>query len=299
MAHLFIVGGNGVLGSATAKFFLKGGFNVSILVRDVNKAADLRKAGAKVHVGNITNPEDVKNIFNGADVVLAAVHGLLGRGKNKSENVDDAGHRRMIDEAKNSGVKQFIYTSAINASENHPIDFFQYKYKIEQCLINSGLKYTILRLPAFMEWHAFNLLGKSIVDKGKVTIFGKGTNPINFIAVKDIVAALDRMVLNKEYYNKTITLGGPDNLSRNEVAERFGEILKIKPKIGHVTPGALKVFAVLLQPLHPGYSRIMKYTLYSENVNETLDENLTVARFGLKPTTLDEFIHTIITKSTE
>ncbi len=123
MAHLFILGGNGVLGSATAKFFLKEGFKVSVLVRDPGKAADLEKAGALVVPGDITNPEDVKNIFKNVDVVLTSAHGLLGRGKDKSENVDDAGHRRLIDEAKNSEVKHFIYTSVVNVSANHPIDF--------------------------------------------------------------------------------------------------------------------------------------------------------------------------------
>lgn len=293
MTHLFIVGGNGVLGSAAAKLFLGKGYKVSVLVRDRSKASVLEKAGANVLTGDITIPADVKNIFKGADVVLTAVHSLLGRGKNKSQNVDDTGHRRLIDEAKSSGVKQFIYTSAVNVSENHPIDFYRTKYKIEQYLKNSGLKHTILRLPALMEWHAYNLLGKSIVDKGKVTIFGNGTNPLNFIAVRDIVAALELMVLNEEYYNQTVILGGPDNLSRNEVAERFGEVLKIKPKIGHVPTGALKVFAVLMQPLHPGFSRIMKYTLHTDQSNEVLDEKFTIGRFGLKPTTMNEFIHSV------
>ena len=130
MVHLFIVGGNGVLGSAAAKFFLKEGFNVSVLVRDSSKATEIEKAGANVVVGDITNPGDIKNIFKKVDVVLTAAHGLLGKGKNKSENVDDAGHGRLIDEAKNSGIKQFIYTSVVNVSQDHPVDFYRTKFKI-------------------------------------------------------------------------------------------------------------------------------------------------------------------------
>jgi uncharacterized protein YbjT (DUF2867 family) len=295
MAHLFIVG-NGKLGNASAKFFLNEGFKVSVLVRNPGKATELEKAGVNVIIGDITNPDDVKNIFNNVDVVLTAAHGLLGRGKNKSVNVDDAGHRRLVDEAKNSGVKHFVYTSAVNVSQDHPIDFYRTKFKIEQYLKKSGLNYTILRLPAFMEWHAYEFLGKSIVDKGKVSILGRGTNPLNFIAVKDIVTALELMILNQEYYNTTIPLGGPDNLSRNEVAERFGRALKTNPKVSHVSPAKLKVFSVLLKPLHPGISRIMKLTLHFEKSNEIMDENFSIARFGLKPTTIDEFIHSAIEK---
>lgn len=236
MAHLFIAGGNGVLGSSATKFFLEKRMKVTVLVRDRGKATELEKAGAKVLVDDITNPEDIRNIFKGADAVLTAAHGLLGKGKNRSGNVDDTGHRRLIDEVKNSEVKQFIYTSTVNVSENHPVDFYRTKYKIEQYLKSSGLNYTILRLPAFMKWHAYNLLGKSIVDNGKVTILGSGTNPLNFIAVKDIVLALELMVLNKEFFCKAINPGGPENLSRNQVAERFGNVLKINPKFRHVPP---------------------------------------------------------------
>jgi uncharacterized protein YbjT (DUF2867 family) len=295
MAHLFIVG-NGKLGNASAKFFLNEGFKVSVLVRNPGKATELEKAGVNVIIGDITNPDDVKNIFNNVDVVLTAAHGLLGRGKNKSVNVDDAGHRRLIDEAKNSGVKQFIYTSVVNVSEDHPVDFFRTKFKIEQYLKKSGLNYTILRLPAFMEWHAYEFLGKSIVEKGKVSIMGKGTNPMNFIAVKDVVAALETIILNEEFYNESVTLGGPENLSRNEVAERFGRALKIDPKVSHVPTFALKMFAVLLKPLHPGFARVMNFTLYTDTSNQALDENFTIARFGLKPTTIDKFIHSITGK---
>ncbi len=147
-----------------------------------------------------------------------------------------------------------------------------------------------------MEWHAYEFSGKSIVEKGKVSILGKGTNPMNFIAVKDIVATLKLVILNEEFYNETVSLGGPENLSRNEVAERFGKALKIHPKISHVPAVVLKFFAVLLKPLHPGFARIMKFTLYTDTSNQVLDENFTIARFALKPTTIDEFIHSVTGK---
>ena len=62
-------------------------------------------------------------------------------------------------------MQHFIYTSVHGVSAIHPIDFLRNKFSVEQYLIKSGLNYTILRLPAFMEWHVHNLLGKSIVKK--------------------------------------------------------------------------------------------------------------------------------------
>jgi uncharacterized protein YbjT (DUF2867 family) len=216
---------------------------------------------------------------------------LLGRGKNKSQNVDETGHRLLIDEAKKAGVKQFIYTSVNNPSPHHPIDFFRTKYTIEQYLVNSGLNYTILHLPAFMEWHAYNLLGKNIVEKGKTTILGSGGNPINFIAIKDIVAALEKIFLNENLYKKIIQMAGPENFSQNEVAELFGKALGIKPKVGHVPVGALKILSTIIQPFHPGIARVMKFTVASQHTDETIDKKYTIEQFGLIPTRMKEFIN--------
>jgi len=297
MPHLLIVGANGVLGNATTKYFLSKGFKVSALIRNREKAIELEKAGAVILQADITNPDSLKNIFKEIDVVLTAAHGMLGKGKNKSEKVDNEGHKHLINEAKKNGVKHFIYTSIISASANHPIDFFRTKYLIEEYLKSSVMNYTILRLPAFMEWHAYNLLAKSIVENGKTTIFGKGTNPINLIAVKDVVAAIDKIVLNENYYNKIILLAGPQNISRNEIAELYGNALNIKPKIRHVPIQLLKIFSVLLQPIHPGIARIMKLTIHTEESDETMDLKESINKFGLHPTTINDFILSSIEKN--
>ena len=296
MPHLLIVGANGVLGSATTKYFLRQGFEVSALIRNREKAIELEKVGATILQADITNPGSLKNIFKEVDVVLTAAHGMLGKGKKKSGNVDNEGHKLLINEAKKSEVKHFIYTSTISASPDHPIDFFRTKYLIEEYLKSSGMSYTVLRLPAFMEWHAYNLLAKNIVENGKATIFGKGTNPINLIAVKDVVAAIDKIALNEAYYNKIIHLAGPQNISRNEIAELYGNALNIKPKIRHVPIQLLKILSVLFQPIHPGIARIMKLTIHTEKSDETMDVKESIEKFGLQATTLSDFILSSIEK---
>lgn len=296
MPHLLIIGGTGVLGSAAAAHFLEKGFQVTVFVRNKSKAMGLEKSGALLITGDLTDPATISGIFNGVDLVLTAAHGMLGKGKNKSARVDKAGHLYLIDEAKKAGIRHFIYTSAFSASPDHPVDFFRTKYAVEQYLINSGLSYTILRLPAFMEWHVYNLLGKNIVEKGKTTILGSGKNPANFIAVKDVIAAIGNVALNQTYYNKIITLSGPQNISRNEIAEFFGKALGKKPKIGHAPIGILKIFSVLFQPFHPGIARIMKLSIHTEKSDETMNTRDSIVQFGLTPTTIESFIESVVKK---
>lgn len=295
MPHLLVIGASGVLGSAASRHFLEKGFIVSAFVRDKRKAAALESAGARVLVGDLTDPGSLNGIFEDVDVVLTAAHGMLGRGNNRSKNVDETGHRLLIEGAKQAGVKQFIYTSTPGVSADHPIDFYRTKYSIEQSLASSGMKYTVLRLPAFMEWHAYLLLGKNIVENGKTTILGSGEDTLNFIAIKDVVGALDAIMLNEKYYNTVVPVMGPQNFSRNEVAALFDKRLGKKSKITHVPIGVLKVLAVVFKPFHEGLARIMQFSTIPGSA-EQVREQETVAQFGLKPVTMDEFIQTVVGK---
>jgi uncharacterized protein YbjT (DUF2867 family) len=290
MIRILIVGASGVLGTASSKYFLENNFSVRAFVRNKDRAKELENAGAEIVVGDLNNPESVHRACKDIDVILTAAHGMLSRGKNKSKYVDEIGHKSLIDAAVGSGVKQFIYTSVNGASRSHPIDFYRTKYHVEQYLIDSSLHYTILSLPAFMEWHVHNLLGKSIQEKGKAIILGSGNNPTNFISVQDVVAVLGIIVMNEVYYNKTIRIGGPENLSRNEVASLYGKLLNITPGVRHIPGPIVKVFSKVIKPFHPGIGRILNLSAYGETSDSTMNSVDSIQKFGLRPTTVEEFI---------
>ena len=291
MNRILIVGATGVLGSAAAKFFLQQGFLVKCFVRDKDKAKEPEQAGAKLLVGNLTNKASLKDACKDIDVVITAVHAMLGKGRNRSMNVDNNAHKALIDVAVEENVGHFIYTSVHGVSANHRIDFLRNKHAVEQHLINSNIQHTILRLPAFMEWHVHNLLGKSILEKNKVLILGRGRNPTNFIAVDDVVLALGKIAGNKHYFNQTIKIAGPENLSRNEVAITYAKMLHTTPKIVHVPVVVLRLFSRLIYPFHPGISRVMRFSIYTDSSNETMNTNESIQQFELRPTTVEEFIN--------
>jgi uncharacterized protein YbjT (DUF2867 family) len=294
MKNLLVVGASGVLGRSAVIHFLDKGYNVTAFARDARKVGDLRDKGARIIGGDINDPSSFSNIFQGIDIVLTAVHGMIGRGKNRSENVDERGHINLIDAAKKAEIKYFIYTSIIGASQDNPLDFCRSKYAVEKYLEASGMNYTILRPTAFMEWHAYRLLGKNIIDKGKTMIPGKGDTPMNFVSVEDVVGAIDCIIASDKYLNTIVTLAGPENFTRNQVAEMFGKATGIPFKVGHIPINIVKFLGVVFNLVHPGVARIIRMTILTEGRDQSVPATESVARFGLQPTAMKMFIDKIV-----
>ena len=287
---ILIVGASGVLGRVAAHHLLQAGHRVRVLTRVPTRAIALAQAGAEVVAGDLTDARSLPPALRGVETVLTAAHGLLGRGKYRSEEVDDAGHRALIEAAKQAGVRHFIYSSVHGASPTHPIDFYRTKYRIEQYLRQSELPYSILRPSAFMEWHAHNLLGKSILEKGSTIIFGSGTNPTNFVAAQDIAQLVLRLLADEQVRNRLILIGGPTNPTRNEVAALYGQRAGITAKVRHLPLGLLRAMAPVLQPFHPGISRVMRLSIWAEQQDQTLDMAATLRLFPLPLTSIEAFV---------
>jgi uncharacterized protein YbjT (DUF2867 family) len=289
---ILIIGASGFLGREVAKLLLAQGEQMRLLARTPAKVDDLKQAGAEVIQGDLIDPPSLARACKGVDQVLAAAHSLLGKGKYKSEAVDDGGHRALIDAAKAAGVAHFVYMSMLGVSPDHPFDFARRKYAIEEYLKASDLSYTILRPSWYMEQNVHLFNGKSIVEKGKTSLLGNGTKLRNFVAVRDVAQFALRALTDTNLKNRTIDIGGPQNATNNQVAELYGNIAGITPKIIHMPPFMAKAMSIILRPVQPGVSRIMYLSsLPDESFCETFDPTALLAEFPIHLTTLEEFIH--------
>lgn len=198
----------------------------------------------------------------------------------------------LIDAAKAAGVAHFVYMSMLGVSPDHPFDFARTKYSIEEYLKTSGLSYTILRPSWYMEWNVHIQNGKSILESGKTSLLGKGTKLRNFVAVRDVAQFAVRSLMDAKLKNRTIDIGGSQNATNNQVAELYGKIAGVTPKINHMPPFMARVMSVALKPFQPGVSRIMYLSsLPDDAFCETFDPAILLAEFPIHLTTLEEFIH--------
>ncbi|TAH53651.1 MAG: NAD-dependent epimerase/dehydratase family protein [Chloroflexota bacterium] len=288
---ILIVGSTGTLGSRVARQLLADGQRVRAMTRTPEKAADLKQLGAEVIQGDLVNAASLNRACQGADRVFVAAHSILGNGKYKSEYVDDVGHCALIDAAKRAGVSHFVYTSVYGTSPDSPVDFFRTKYKVEQYLKGSGLNFTILRPTAFMEDHAHNFNGKSILEKGKTSLLGNDTKPRNFVAARDVSKFAIMALTDSKLKNRTLEIGGPQNFTNNEVAELYGKLAGITPRVSHMPPSVARAMSVILKSFQPGISRIMYInSLPDDAFPEAFDPTRMLQQFPMQLTALQEFI---------
>lgn len=166
--------------------------------------------------------------------------------------MDRDGNRHLVDAAAQAGAT-VIPMSVVGASAESPMELFRMKDAAEQYLRASGTQWTIVRSTAFLEtW--IDLIADTADRAGRVVVFGRGQNPINFISVHDVAALVDRVIGDQEARGHTIEIGGPENLTLTRLATAIQAAAPtVAPR--HVPRAALKAMSVLLRPFWPERAR--------------------------------------------
>jgi NADH dehydrogenase len=259
------------------------------MTRMQSRSDDLKKRGASIVKGDLRDVESLEFALRGVSTVVSSTHSMLGKGEESLELVDDEGMRSLIDQAKLAGVGHFIFISVYGAALDHPVDFWQTKARIERYLRDSGLDYTIIRPTAYMEMHAYELIGK-FVEKGKrVMMFGSGKNPRNFVAAGDVAKMVIAATDDPRMRGEVVEMGGPENLSSNQVADIFARVSGKKAKVTHLPLAAAHAAALAAKGVHPGVSRVIKSAILSETTDQTFDTSILLAKYPIKLTRLEDW----------
>jgi uncharacterized protein YbjT (DUF2867 family) len=286
---ILVVGANGTLGRAVTRQLLSQGHAVRALVRDRAKGEPLRKLGAEVVVGDLTDPLSLSRACKGAVRVFACAHGLLGRGDQSSAQVDHVGHSALVVAAREAKVEHFVYTSALGASDDHPIDFFRTKREIEGVVRDSGMGWTVLRPAAFMEQHVHRFNGQMLLERGFVVLIGAASKPRNFVAARDVVPFAVIALTEDGLNGRTLEIGGPDNLSNTQVAHMYAVRARLPAgRIKHLPPAVARAIATVARPLHEGVARVIDIALL--DADESWSATRLLAEFAMQLTSVEDFI---------
>jgi NADH dehydrogenase len=266
---ILLAGGTGTLGTQVVRALVESGTPVRILTRRAERAAHLTGDGIEVCVGDIRDQAAIESAVRGATMVVSAVQGFAGTEPAGAKAVDLAGNSQLIRAARNVGVRRFVLVSALGAAPDSPLELRRVKYETEQTLIRSKLEWTIVRPTVYLETWRF-LLDEMAAKKGSVTVFGLGTNPINFVSVRDVAALVERATRSAELAGAVLEIGGPENLTLNELVRTVLAGHDGKPRIRHVPLPAMRAASVLLRRVQPMTAALIQFGITMDTTDMTL-----------------------------
>lgn len=266
---ILVAGGTGRLGRLVAGRLVSEGMSVRVLTRDPSAATDLATQGVELMTGDVRDPSSLGPAMSEVRTVVSAVQGLAGSGGVTPASIDRDGNRNLVDACASSATA-FVLMSTIGASPDHPMELFRMKWAAEQQLQASGVPWTIVRSSAFAEtW--IDLLRQSAGTSGRPQVFGRGDNPINFVWAQDVADALVHATLDQAVRGQVIEVGGPANLTLNELARLVQASMGSSGPLRHVPRSGLRAMGALARPFNPTMARLARASLVMDTCDMTFD----------------------------
>jgi uncharacterized protein YbjT (DUF2867 family) len=238
---ILVVGATGILGTEICRKLAGGQTAVRALARqtaDPARLSSLREAGVEIFWGDLKDPESLRSACIGAEVVISTASSTLSRQANDSiETVDRLGQLSLIDAARRAGVEHFTFVS-IPRNPLHESPLTRAKAQAEQSLIETGMGYTILAANFFMEVWLSPALGFDYPHR-KAVIFGDGQAPISWVSYRDVAEFAVRSHLTPNARNRTLEVGGPQDLGPLDVVQIFERVSGASFERQFVPDGAL------------------------------------------------------------
>lgn len=249
---ILITGATGYVGTHLVQRLRERGEPLRALVRDEKAAARARGAGMDAPIGDVTDPESLRRAMEGVRTVIHLVAIITEKHDTFERNIAQ-GTRNMVAAAKMAGVTRFLHMSANGAQDNPRYPYLRAKWQAEQAVIGSGIPYSILR-PSLIFGEGdqfFNTLAGVVRLNPVVPVVGDGTSMFQPIWVEDVCSCFVKMLDDDAYLGKACAVGGPEQLSYEDLLDIIMRVLgKRKPKL-HVPVALMKPLAALMEKVLP------------------------------------------------
>ncbi len=279
---VLVTGATGFTGKALVKQLLDQGHQVVGLdYKEGHKTEELRRWGAEVIIGSVTNREVVRRCMQGVEVVqhLAAAFRELNVPESHYDEVNINGTRIVLEEALAANVRKVIYCSTCGVHGNvdnpptgedgpiQPADYYQKtKYLAEPVVLDfvkKGLNATILRPAAIYgpgDPERFYMIYRQVA-KGWFPMFGSGRTYYHPLYIDNLVDALILAMDEKKGNGEAYLIADEEYVAIGDLVRRVARAMGVNLNVvrlpvwpviavGHVVETLCKPFGIT-PPIFP------------------------------------------------
>ena len=244
---VLVTGATGLVGRALVRRLVQEGGQVRAYVRRDDR--ELRALGAHVAIGAA---DDVPRLEAALTRAHTIVHLIGGAWPERGVSYDVLNRETVecaVIAAVAADVRRFLFLSFPGADPASLNEFLAAKGKAEQIIISSRMEHAIFRCAPVLEGFQ-NTLKRLRRGRG-VSVPGDGAQRFNPIALDDVVHALVAADARERPARGVWNLGGPADLSIDELVARLVPGARISHKRGSRMPVPMAEVYSHLQPTDP------------------------------------------------
>lgn len=210
---ILVTGATGKSGQALSKRLLEKKQPVRAFVRDADKAAGLKAAGADISVGDMSDRDSIMRALEGVQKAYL----VLSNTEDQPEL--EAG---FADCAKAQGVKHLVKQSSMEAAAGVGKPFPLSHLKSEAHIKASGLDWTMVRPTFFTQ---MLLMTARTIKADDTIVFPMGAGKVACTDVRDVADVAAEILTGDGHEDRSYDLTGPELLGFDQIADIFSEVL--------------------------------------------------------------------------
>ena len=212
---ILLTGANGFIGMRLLPVLFNSGYEVVCCVRDKNRLSIPDELKEKVEIIEIDflKPIDLSIFPKDIDAAYYLIHSMSSSTQDfdKKEELSAQNFNNYL---KHTQIKQVIYLSGI-VNENILSKHLRSRKQVEEILYQGNYNLTVLRSGIIVGSgsSSFEII-RDLCEKLPIMITPKWVNtPSQPIAIRDVLSFMVGVLGNKDCFNKSWDIGGPDILT--------------------------------------------------------------------------------------
>jgi NADH dehydrogenase len=242
---LLLTGATGSIGSRLLPLLLERGEDVRCLVREPRRLGS-RRVDVQIALGDLgemSDPHTVRQALRGVDTVVHLAATIRDQPPKRLEELNGLATVRLLQAAERSGVRRFVFFSALDAGAAQRTRFFRAKWLAERAVISSPLATTVFA-PSIVYDHSdpWITLLRRFSFLPVLPVSGRGRAEFQPIWAEDVARCVvadlegDTPEAGRERYE----LAGPETLSYDDMSDLVSRIAGRPRPLVHLPLGLVR-----------------------------------------------------------